>query len=435
MEMRRILQTWVLMQTQRQRALVLRMWQGKMAINLTKVLTQIQNRISDSTTNARDLNKLIAAANRINNSGTQALTYQSTGQLPSLADSNYIGVIARVASDNVFGDSDGRYYYASGTDSGWRGFKTTQDSADALIEAPGGAAAPSGSHVQGTAYGFKTGGEPSPIYNVIDRYSFTSDGNATDYGDLSVGRGSYAAGCTEKDNYGYTAGGYAPPGNSNVIDRFPYASAGNAADVGDLSSVGYGRAGCSSTTHGYALGQNPFVEVIDKFPFAASANASDVSDFYGGTRYLLMSSSSTTTGYAVGGNGHQNIESVPFASDGSMTAIGVNLLTPLYSASANSSETHGYTAGGYQGSPTQTNTIQKFPFAAEDATSDVGDLTRTTANQAGSNSSTHGYTHGGQPGSGNVTIEKWSYSADANSTDVGDLTAAAWYSAQGGHQV
>ena len=165
-----------------------------MAINLTKVLTQIQNRISDSTQTDRDLNKLIAAANRINNSGTQALTYQSTGQLPSLADSNYIGVIARVVSDNVFGDSDGRYYYASGTDSGWRGFKTTQDSADALIEAPGGAAAaPSGSHVQGTAYGFKTGGEPSPNYNVIDRYSFTSDGNATDYGDLSVGRGSYAA--------------------------------------------------------------------------------------------------------------------------------------------------------------------------------------------------------------------------------------------------
>ena len=41
----------------------------------------------------------------------------------------------------------------------------------------------------------------------------------------------------------------------------------------------------------------------------------------------------------------------------------------------------------------------------------------------------------GQPGSGNTTIEKWSYSADGNSTDVGDLTVAAWYSAQGGHQV
>ena len=364
------------------------------------------------------------------------LTYRSTGHLPTITDSAYIGTIAYVAADNVFGDSSGAFYMATFRDSGWVKVPSLQDSDEGAIAAPGGGgAAPSGSHVQGTAYGFKTGGEPAPNYNVIDRYSFTSDGNATDYGDLSVGRGSYAAGCTEKDNYGYTAGGYAPPGNSNVIDRFPYASAGNATDVGDLSSVGYGRAGCSSTTHGYALGQNPFAEVIDKFSFAASANASDIGDFASSTRYYLMSASSSTKAYAVGGNGHQNIESVPFASDGSMTAIGVNLLVPTYSASANSSETHGYTAGGYQGSPTQINTIQKFPFAAEDATSDVGDLTRTTANQAGSNSNTHGYTHGGQPGSGNTTIEKWSYSADGNSTDVGDLTVAAWYSAQGGHQV
>ena len=414
-----------------------------MAINLTKVLTQIQNRISDSTQSDRDLNKLIAAANRINNSGTQVLTYQSTGQLPSLADSSYIGVIARVTSDNVFGDSDGRYYYASGTDSGWRGFKTTQDSADALIEAPasGGGAAPSGSQVQGSAYGFKVGGEvPSDgvSLNVIDRYSFTSDGNATDYGDLTVGRGSYLAGCTENDNYGYAAGGYAPTGNTNIIDRFPYASAANAADVGDLSHSGYGKAGCSSTTHGYAIGGSPAVEVIDKFPFAASANASDIGDFASSSRYYLMSASSSTTAYAVGGNGHYTTEKVPFTSDGNMTDIvGLTLPTPsIYSASANSSETHGYTAGGYLGGPTQINSIYKFPFASEDAFSDVGDLTRTTANQAGSNSTTHGYVHGGQNPSVVNIIEKYSYSVDGNSTDVGDLsTPTSWYSAQGGIQV
>jgi len=120
-----------------------------------------------------------------------------------------------------------------------------------------------------------------------------------------------------------------------------------------------------------------------------------------------------------------------------MTNITGLTLTPpsTYSAAANSSETHGYTAGGYQGGPTQINTIQKFPFAAEDAFSDVGDLTRTTANQAGSNSTTHGYVHGGQNPSVVNIIEKYSYSADGNSTDVGDLTTISWYSAQGGIQV
>ena len=418
-----------------------------MAINLTKVLTQIQNRISDSTQTDRDLNKLIAAANRINNSGTQALTYQSTGQLPSLADSNYIGVIARVTSDNVFGDSDGRYYYASGTDSGWRGFKTTQDSADALIEAPGGAAAaPSGSHVQGTAYGFKAGGEPAPAsYSVIDRYSFTSDGNATDYGDLSVGRGSMLAACTETDNYGYSAGGYAPTGDTNVIDRFPYASAGNAADVGDLSRVGYGNAGCSSPTNCYVFGGDPTsaAERVDRFPFAASANASDIGNIDGfnpGAVKYMGSASSSTTAYIMGGNPYRNmIEKMPFASDGSTADAGADLLNPSYLGNGNSSETHGYYAGGYIGPPgAVVNVIQKFPFAVEDNATDVGDLTTIRANMGGSNSNTHGYVHGGQtPGPTGVVniIEKYSYTADGNATDVGDLTVAAWYSAQGGHQV
>lgn len=412
-----------------------------MAINLTKVLTQIQNRISDSTQTDRDLNKLIAVANRINNSGTQALTYQSTGQLPSLADSNYIGIIARVTSDNVFGDSDGRFYYASGTDSGWRGFKTTQDSADALIEAPGGAAAPSATQVQGTAYGFKAGGEPPSNYPVIDRYSFTSDGNATDYGDLSVGRGSGLAACSEDGNYGYSAGGYATPGNTNIIDRFPYASAGNAADVGDLTRTVYGAAGCSSPTNGYAFGGSPAsVETVDRFPFAASANATDIGNIDGfnpGAVATMGSASSTTTAYIMGGNPYRNmVEKMPFASDGSTTDAGVDLLNPSYLGTGNNSDTHGYYSGGYIGPPgSAVNVIQKFPFAVEDNATDVGDMTSVRVGQGGANSTTHGYKHGGSaPGPVNV-IEKHSFTSDGNGTDVGDLSATSWYCATGGHQV
>lgn len=415
-----------------------------MAINLTKVLTQIQNRISDSATTARDLNKLIAAANRINNSGTQVLTYQSTGQLPSLADSNYIGVIARVASDNVFGDSDGRYYYASGTDSGWRGFKTTQDSADALIEAPasGGAGTPSATQVQGTAYGFKSGGEPPSNYPIIDRYSFTSDGNATDYGDLTVGRGSGFAACSEKDNYGYSAGGYGPPGTTNIIDRFPYASAANAADVGDLSRANYGSAGCSSPTNGYVFGGAPTsVETVDRFPFAASANATDIGNIDGfnpGAVSTMGSASSSTTAYIMGGNPYRNmIEKMPFASDGSTTDAGADLLQNYYLGNGNNSDTHGYHSGGYgQTAGGMTNHIQKFPFAVEDNATDVGDLSGVRVGLGSANSTTHGYVHGGNAsGSVQNIIEKYSFTSDGNATDVGDLSGIAWYCAQGGHQV
>ena len=42
---------------------------------------------------------------------------------------------------------------------------------------------------------------------------------------------------------------------SNIIDRFPFASDANATDVGDLTvSRGDAPGGQSSTTHGYATG-------------------------------------------------------------------------------------------------------------------------------------------------------------------------------------
>ena len=386
------------------------------------------------------MNKLIASANRINNSGVQVLTYQSVGQLPSITDSAYIGVIARVTTDNIFGDSDGRYYYASGTDSGWRPFSTAQDSDEAAIAAPGPGAAPSTTQVQGTAYGFKAGGEPPAHYPVIDRYSFTSDGNATDYGDLSVGRGSGLAACSEKDNYGYSAGGYGPT-TSNVIDRFPYASLGNAADVGDLSRARYGVAGCSSPTNGYAIGGLPATpEVVDRFPFAASANASDIGDITGfnpGAVSTMGTASSSTNAYIMGGNPYRNmIEKMPFASDGNFSDAGADLLNNGYLGSGSNSATHGYYAGGYiQPTGGAVNVIQKFPFAVEDNMTDVGDMTSVRVGQGGSSSDTHGYVHGGSaPGPVN-NIEKYSHISDGNATDVGDLSKTAWYSAQGGQQV
>ena len=410
-----------------------------MSINLTKVLTQIQNRISDSTQSDRDLNKLIAAANRINNSGTQVLTYQSTGQLPSLADSNYIGVIARVASDNVFGDSDGRYYYASGTDSGWRGFKTTQDSADALIEAPAsGGGAASATQAQGTAYGFSAGGDQpasSPAArNEIERFSFTSDGNATDYGDLTVVRGSYAAGVMST-THGYAAGGYGTS-NSNVIDKWPFASAANATDVGNLAIARYGMAGQMSETHGYAVGQAnvPSGNYIDKWSLSVDGNASDIGDMTTPVRFYYMSASSSTTAYTMGGAPHTNeISKRPFASDGNNVAIsGLTLTQPKYSGSGHNSDTHGYQAAGYTPpSSTRTQNIDKFPFAAEDAVSDVGDLSTPTINCYSSSSNLSGYTIGGGKPTLSNTIEKFSFTSDGNATDVGDLTAARWLGAQG----
>jgi hypothetical protein len=84
---------------------------------------------------------------------------------------------------------------------------------------------------------------------------------------------------------GYTTGGYFVPTNSNVIDKFPFATDANATDVGDLTLTRQQVSGQSSTVSGYTAGgqlsgvpQNP----IDKFPFATNANATDVGDLSAG---------------------------------------------------------------------------------------------------------------------------------------------------------
>ena len=91
-------------------------------------------------------------------------------------------------------------------------------------------------------HGYTSGGYPpgpaTPRDDTIDKFTFSSDGNATDIGDLSVARNAGRG--QSSTTHGYTAGGYqpAPVGPSNVIDKFPFASdfSGTATDVGDLTS-------------------------------------------------------------------------------------------------------------------------------------------------------------------------------------------------------
>ena len=79
-----------------------------------------------------------------------------------------------------------------------------------------------------------------PIVNTIDKYSYASDGNATDAGDLI--RTNRLIDGNSSATHGYAFGGqYSAPGpavfNSD-IQKFEFATDGNAADVGDLLYVG-----------------------------------------------------------------------------------------------------------------------------------------------------------------------------------------------------
>jgi hypothetical protein len=289
---------------------------------------------------------------------------------------------------------------------------------------------------QGSVSGYTSGGGIPAMSNIIDKFPFATDANATDVGDLTKVGSTFSS--QSSDLSGYTAGGATPsqsPYFSNIIDKFPFSSDANATDVGDLTLARYASAGQSSDVSGYTSGgqqSGPPTQSnnIDKFPFTTDTNATDVGDLTVVRRNFNTGNSSTTHGYSTGGIGpaappldYQNvIDKFPFATDTNATDVG-DLLLITASGSGQSSTVSGYVSGGFSPTvPGGHNIIQKFPFSSDANATDVGDLTDTTFQSSGQSSTVSGYVSGGQPTPIKNVIEKFSFTTDENSADVGDLT-------------
>ena len=146
------------------------------------------------------------------------------------------------------------------------------------------------------------------------------------------------------NGYGYNTGG------GNVIDKFSFSSDGDATVAGYTLTSRSWVAGQSSATHGYTSGNYPITTDIDKFPFSSDADATDVGDL-AVTRGIACGQSSATHGYTSGGytgtGRDDTIDKFSFSTDGNATDIG-QLSVARNGAAGQSSTTHGYSAGGYQ---------------------------------------------------------------------------------------
>jgi len=101
--------------------------------------------------------------------------------------------------------------------------------------------------------GVFAGGRNSPAsgrQQVIDYITIATTGNATDFGDL-LNSFSYLRGCSSQTR-GVTAGGSAPVigGNTNIIQYVTIATTGDATDFGDLITSLRGAQGSCSDVHG-----------------------------------------------------------------------------------------------------------------------------------------------------------------------------------------
>ena len=280
---------------------------------------------------------------------------------------------------------------------------------------------------RGTQHGYVSCGNPSHT-NVIQRFAFASDGNATDVGDSTQGREN-GGGCST-ESYGYVGGGYISA-SVNTIDKFAFGSSSDAADVGNLS-VSRTPTGVMSTTRGYWMGgwTGATSNVIDSLVFASGGNATDWGDLTQSVSIGDVGQMSATYGYRAGGDTDggatmQNvIDKFAFSSTANSTDVG-DLVVATFDATGANSETYGYKMGGGIAPWTaHGDQIEKFAFASDGNASDVGNITVARYRVSGASSLTFGYCSGGRNPSYLDVIDKFAFASDGNSTDVGNLITA-----------
>lgn len=320
----------------------------------------------------------------------------------------------------------------------------------------GDAATALSSIVQGSSYAYSIGGVVSTGINSsasltdIQRWSVTSDGNASDIGDITQGR--VAGASATSTTHGYVAGGlYAPPNaRTNTIYKFAFTSPHTATDVGNLTAPVFGNYGTSSPTHGYASGgRSPttspqYMTTHNKYAFASDGDATDDGDLtVGRSNNGSGGNSSALASYFAGGYPDQPtvtadvIDKIPFAAGGTATDIG-NLTQGSNSINSGcNSIDNGYvvsmiSAGG--GVESSVNRIEKISYTSDGDAIDSQDLFAGVYQSAGSSSTTSGYVSGGRrapdsPVGSTYTniIQKFPFANTTTGTDVGDLATGLTY--------
>ena len=407
----------------------------------TSKLAGLATSATTDTTSATNITSGSLATARVN-VGTTAgkiLQVDGSGNLPAIDGSLLTGIVSftKSASDPTISTNPSAGVGAEwvNTTSGEVYLCTDATAGENVWTNVGGGSgniAPVPPAYQGSQYGYACGAYSAS--DVIDKFSYTSDGNASDVGNLTIARGISQG--NSSSTYGHVSGGRGGSTYYNTIDRFPFASDTNASDWGDLTDViAYGT-GCSDVDYGYTVGgrnASIYVDVIQRFQFSSNAGASDVGDLTANRQAMTgHSDQGNSYGFVAGGEtgppwAELNIiERFAFASSSNSSDVG-----DLIAANSNqfrnwsigpNSSSYGFTIGG---NPNSINNIQRFAFASSANATDWADLTTGNYGQAGSSSGTNGYAAGGAVT--NTTIEKFPFASQTNATDIGNLSVNRGY--------
>ena len=157
------------------------------------------------------------------------------------------------------------------------------------------------------------GGSPSNV-NTLEYVTIQSEGNGVDYGDL-VATGQFRRGNAGSTTRGIIFGNYAPGGdgnsNHNTIDFITFSTTGNASDFGDLTTTFSDATSSSNCIRAVRYGKWPTNGTIDFVTIATTGNAIDFGDMLDDA-YHTGSATNSTRMLNFGGAGKTNYNSIEF---------------------------------------------------------------------------------------------------------------------------
>ena len=135
-------------------------------------------------------------------------------------------------------------------------------------------------------HGYRAGGHGGPQIDNIEKWSFATDSDSVFVANMNRGIDTGQRGASS-GTHGYMMGGHGP--SQTEIDKFSFETDSNSVDFGDLFHGEAYASGTSSTTHGYmAGGGHPQIDTIQKIDFAGSGGSTNVGNIGtgGGRAYL-----------------------------------------------------------------------------------------------------------------------------------------------------
>ena len=288
-------------------------------------------------------------------------------------------------------------------------------------------------NLEGGTRGIIAGGGNYPTEtNTIQFITIPTQGNSTDFGDLTQTRQGIG-GMSNTTRAVFSQGGNYGSPVYNTIDFITIPSTGNATDFGDAndSAREVTSAGSNHTrglTAGGLVGESSNTDRIGAITFSTTGNALDFGNLVNGVREAFNGIISTgIRGFNVGGvspTQRDTINMITIPTFGDAVDFG-DLIKVGRSGSAVGNSTRGFTMGYNNPGDVFTNEIQKFNLITGGNAVEIGENV-VTRQCVGVSDSTRGVSCGGYnpspAGNGSTIMEYINFSTEGNTVDFGDLT-------------